>query len=763
MALRLGELVGFIRADDSGWRAGLTSAELRLRGLRRATDGTLRDLRGRFVSEGEAAGRGLSGGIRAHAQLAVSALRKVGPAAAGIVTAAPAGAAVVAVLGAIAAGAVAAGIAVKAFSLAVGPQMEGIAEVAKLAEEAQKAAADGAANAAEKQKAYTDALAELPPATRATAKAFIGLKDDYKSWSDSLSPTTMPVVTRGLKLLRSLLPSLTPFVRAAAAAFSSFFDDLEEGVRSARFKEWVADTSAASGPALRNFLTILRNLAVGFAGVLHAFLPMSAGVTGGLVDMSAAFARWGTSLEGSEGFAEFLVMAREGGTTLGQLAIAVGRLLVALGPLIGLATQVALVLARIVNALPPSVLSTLATLIVLVAVGMKAWAVGARIVSVANGLTARTTWAVIAGWLRMAAVGVMAYARVAKAALVAGARTAAVWAGAALRSMAVFAATLLRTTAVVVARFALMAAAAMASALRMAAAWLIGMGPVGWVILTVTALVALIITKWDTVKTYTLIAWSYVTSAISTAVRAVLVAVGWLAALPGRFAAWFAAAHRAAVARMVALVLWLTGLPGRVRSALAGLLGVLRGAAASGFAAFRAAAGERVSAFLGWVRGLPGRISAAIGSLKGLLVSKGEDLVRGLMAGVRSMGGWLKSSLTGFAKSIIPGPIARALKIGSPSRLMADEIGHWIPAGIAVGAEENAGVLDKTMQGLVTTPSPGRVTAAAGTSAGTSVVGGGRTVVELRSSGSRVDDMLLEILRDAVAVRGGDVQLVLGR
>lgn len=35
MALCLGELVGFLRADDSGWRAGLTSAELRLRGERR--------------------------------------------------------------------------------------------------------------------------------------------------------------------------------------------------------------------------------------------------------------------------------------------------------------------------------------------------------------------------------------------------------------------------------------------------------------------------------------------------------------------------------------------------------------------------------------------------------------------------------------------------------------------------------------------------------------------------------------------------------
>jgi hypothetical protein len=41
--------------------------------------------------------------------------------------------------------------------------------------------------------------------------------------------------------------------------------------------------------------------------------------------------------------------------------------------------------------------------------------------------------------------------------------------------------------------------------------------------------------------------------------------------------------------------------------------------------------------------------------------------------------------------------------------------------------------------------------------------GGGRAVIEIRSSGSRVDDMLLELLRNAVKVRGGNVQLVLGR
>ncbi|MEV4863093.1 phage tail protein [Streptomyces ossamyceticus] len=50
-ALTIGELVGFIRADDTGMRRGLASSQLRMRGFQLDTNNRLRDLRGRFVSE----------------------------------------------------------------------------------------------------------------------------------------------------------------------------------------------------------------------------------------------------------------------------------------------------------------------------------------------------------------------------------------------------------------------------------------------------------------------------------------------------------------------------------------------------------------------------------------------------------------------------------------------------------------------------------------------------------------------------------------
>jgi hypothetical protein len=47
--------------------------------------------------------------------------------------------------------------------------------------------------------------------------------------------------------------------------------------------------------------------------------------------------------------------------------------------------------------------------------------------------------------------------------------------------------------------------------------------------------------------------------------------------------------------------------------------------------------------------------------------------------------------------------------------------------------------------------------------AGAAAGGGGAVVLELHSGGARLDDLLIEIIRKAVRVRGGDVQFVLGR
>lgn len=260
-------------------------------------------------------------------------------------------------------------------------------------------------------------------------------------------------------------------------------------------------------------------------------------------------------------------------------------------------------------------------------------------------------------------------------------------------------------TAVVVPALVLLGAKALWAGMQMAKAWVVGLGPIGWIGLIIGGLVVLIIAYWDDVKKYTLMAWDYVVGKLTSAKDGILEAVSFLGAIPGMISEFFGDAKDYAVQKMLQLVSWSTSLPGKIAGAISALGGLLWSWAGRSWQRFRDASAQKVVSLISWVRGLPGRISGAIGALNNLLYSKGTDVVRGLWNGIKSMGSWLKSTLIGWVKDIIPGPVAKALGIASPSKVMRDQIGRWIPAGIVEGIKGGQGAVARTMATLVPSPS----------------------------------------------------------
>lgn len=63
MALTIGDLVGYIRADSSDFQRNLARSQLRMEGFRVDVNGRLRDIRGRFVDEAHVMGRALADGF----------------------------------------------------------------------------------------------------------------------------------------------------------------------------------------------------------------------------------------------------------------------------------------------------------------------------------------------------------------------------------------------------------------------------------------------------------------------------------------------------------------------------------------------------------------------------------------------------------------------------------------------------------------------------------------------------------------------------
>lgn len=326
--------------------------------------------------------------------LVVTALTAFGPAAAAFAAAG------VAAAGTLAAAFVSAGAAVGAFQAAVKPQFSAIEEVGKLYTEATKAIDEGSDKAKEKVKAYREALARLPPATQQTAVAFFGLKNQFQNWSNALSGTTMPVFTRGIMILRSLLPQLTPFVKIAAAALNDLMMDIQRGVQGPGFATFIRFLRESATMALPSFIRSIKNMAVGFAGVLSAFLPFSHELTGGIEGLTAKFAAWGQSLGSSSGFAGFMNNMREQGPVIGaffkDLLTIVTNLIVAFGPFLGISIQITTAFADLIAQIPSPALSVLIGVITALTVAMKlyqvitvaitaatkAWAIAQRILNI---------------------------------------------------------------------------------------------------------------------------------------------------------------------------------------------------------------------------------------------------------------------------------------------------------------------------------------------------------------------------------------------
>ncbi|MGH3978082.1 MAG: hypothetical protein ACRDRZ_03610 [Pseudonocardiaceae bacterium] len=315
--------------------------------------------------------------------------------------------------------------------------------------------------------------------------------------------------------------------------------------------------------------------------------------------------------------------------------------------------------------------------------------------------------------------------------------------------------------------------------------------PIGIVVVALGALIAVIalawhhsetfrsivIAAWEAIKSATSAVWGFITGFIRGSIDTIRGVISWLGGLPGMFASWFGAAKDTAV--------------------------------------------RKVGELVGWLGGLPGRILSALGHLGGLLIGVGWDIVRGLWNGISAGWGWLVGQVQGLARRLFVAAKA-ALGIGSPSKLFRDEVGRQIPEGIAVGIEGNADSARHAMARLTAllqrSISPrtlglggglsesgraaqeildhlrrgGRVfedfsfrggSALAGRHndalAGAFAASGGgdphrfladyigsqraaRQVIEVRSGGSRLDELLVEMLRRAVRTQGGDVQLVLG-
>lgn len=241
---------------------------------------------------------------------------------------------------------------------------------------------------------------------------------------------------------------------------------------------------------------------------------------------------------------------------------------------------------------------------------------------------------------------------------------------------------------------------------------------------------------WNTITTVAQGTWTIITTIINTALTVIQGIIQLaLAVVNGNWSAAWSAIQG------IASAVW-GGIQGVVSAGVGMVSGVVSAACStirSVWAALWNGVGSIVSSvwggIVGTVSNMVGRVGSVVSGIGGTvrsavsgagswLVDAGRNIIQGLINGITGMVGSLYSSITNALSGLVD-KAKNALGIHSPSRVFRDEIGVMVGRGMALGIDDSAHVVSRSMDSLVSTMSlsdadwskTGRLNVMAGTGA----------------------------------------------
>lgn len=173
--------------------------------------------------------------------------------------------------------------------------------------------------------------------------------------------------------------------------------------------------------------------------------------------------------------------------------------------------------------------------------------------------------------------------------------------------------------------------------------------------------------------------------------KAVINLLQWLGNVPGYVRAvvsWFKWLYNG-------VSNWLSNLPGAAKRWFSSMMNTASSWVSSGIRSivgYFSGLGTRIYNSIRNVasvfRSIPIWLYNAVSGLYGNMLGVGANIVAGIWNGIIGRANWLYNKVMDFASGIWRS-VQNALGIGSPSKVMAARVGHWIPEGIAMGWEDN--------------------------------------------------------------------------
>lgn len=94
-----------------------------------------------------------------------------------------------------------------------------------------------------------------------------------------------------------------------------------------------------------------------------------------------------------------------------------------------------------------------------------------------------------------------------------------------------------------------------------------------------------------------------------------------------------------------------------------------------------------------------GIVTGALSGAENWLYDTGRQIIQGLINGIGGAFQWVKNTISNLGSSVVSWAKG-VLGIGSPSRVFKDEVGKWIPAGMAQGIDKASNLVEDSIDGL---------------------------------------------------------------
>lgn len=212
------------------------------------------------------------------------------------------------------------------------------------------------------------------------------------------------------------------------------------------------------------------------------------------------------------------------------------------------------------------------------------------------------------------------------------------------------------------------------------------------------------INLWETVKSACATAWEAISLFFTETIPALITSIGeWFSQLPTVIGTWLSSVitkvatwaselaqkgSESATNFVNKIVEWFRQLPEKIWTWLTNVITKVSTWATNLAQKGKEAGQKLMDSIIDKVKEIPDKIKTI-----------GSDIVKGLWNGINDMASWIKEKIQGFGDNVL-GALKDFFGINSPSKLMEEEIGKFLPMGIAVGIDKNAKSVMNAMKDL---------------------------------------------------------------